>query len=134
MKKFLTGKWADCDKNGNLVVSNTHLKHGMYNSDGTGSPLVVKNKFGADLIHFDAKKGVGMHTHIGAHILFVIAGTGYVDYYDKAFDLYPGLVYFVPSKVPHAIRAKTDLTLIAVGNDHRSVDSPERLETISSGI
>ena len=106
------------------------LPYQMHESDGTGKPLVKHGKFGADLVRFAAGEGVRMHTHEGAHILFCLKGEGWVDYGPEPRPLAPGLCYLVPSQQPHAIRADTDLLLIAVGDDHRPVDSTERLTVV----
>ena len=125
-----TAKWAEHDPNGNLVVDGGERTIKMCNSDGTGSPLFSFNGFGADVIRFAAKEGVMNHTHEGDHILFVIKGTGIVEYNGIEYPLYPGLSYLIPGEVDHAIRAKEDLVLIAVGNNHRPLDSQERMTPI----
>lgn len=108
----------------------------MHHSDGTALPLVLdnstSNKFGADIIRFAPGKGVGLHKHIGAHILMVTKGTGVLTYNQEIHDMFPGMIYLVPSNVPHAIKATTELVLVAVGNDHRPADSPERLDIIKN--
>ena len=96
-------------------------------SDGTALPLVKDGSFGADVIRFSAGEGVNTHSHAGAHILFVIDGEGTVEYGDEDHPLRPGITYLVPEWQPHAIRAKTDLLLLAVGNDHQPPGSTERL-------
>ena len=128
---FLQAKWADVDALNRLVIDDKRKPFQMASSQGTGLPLVSYNGFGADIIQFDAGKGVDSHTHGGDHILLVLSGSGIVEYFDEEHDLYPGVAYFIPGDVPHAIRAKTNLVLIAVGNDHRPVDSAERLTVVN---
>jgi mannose-6-phosphate isomerase-like protein (cupin superfamily) len=128
--KLLTATWADHDKNGNLIVDDGERPIKMRNSDGTGSPLFSFQGFGADIIRFSANEGVMNHTHEGDHILFVIAGSGVVEYNGIEYPLYPGLSYLIPGEVDHAIRAKENLVLIAVGNNHRPLDSEERMTPI----
>ena len=108
----------------------------MHQSDATGQPLLLDGKFGADIIRFPAGGQVDTHVHDGAHMLFCLAGAGVVEYGSpsdadlESHSLYPGLCYLIPGQVPHAIRATTDLVLIAVGNDHRPVGSPARLDLV----
>ncbi len=130
MKNIQIAKWANLEKNGLLSVESGVRPIQMKHSDGTGFPLLKDGAFGADIIRFEAGKGVANHTHMGAHILFVIKGTGFVDYEDVPQPLEPGLCYFVPSNVKHAIRATTELVLIAVGNDHQVLDSEKRLDVV----
>jgi quercetin dioxygenase-like cupin family protein len=124
-------RWCDSLDDGTLVVASGPRLLPMCNSDGTGTPLVKEAKFGADVIRFGPRQGVGNHVHEGAHILFVIKGEGWVDYEGMEHRLEPGLCYFVPGLTQHAIRADTELVLIAVGNDHRALDSVERMEPVS---
>jgi quercetin dioxygenase-like cupin family protein len=127
---LLTAKWADIDESGKLQIDGNERPIKMRNSDGTGSPLFSFKGFGADIIRFAANEGVMNHTHEGDHILFVIKGTGIVEYNGVENPLYPGLSYLIPGQVDHAIRAKEDLVLIAVGNNHRPLDSKERMTPI----
>lgn len=122
-----TAKWANHTQEGGLLISGDSRQIKMCNSDGTGEPLLAYNGFGADIIRFAANEGVMNHTHEGDHILFVLKGVGIVEYDGQEYDLYPGLAYLIPGHVDHAIRAKENLVLIAVGNNHRPLDSIERM-------
>jgi len=102
----------------------------MADSDGTAMPLVKLNEFGADLIRFAPGKRVGLHTHQGDHILVVVSGTGVLTFRGERHALYAGVVYLVPGSVPHAIDAETELSIIAVGNDHRDAGAEDRLEVV----
>lgn len=131
MSKLKQAKWASFE-NGNFKLIGGEQIIQMKHSYGTALPLVVDdsipNKFGADIIRFPAGKGVGLHTHIGAHILMVTKGTGILTYGEEKHQMFPGMIYLVPSNVPHAIEATTGLVLVAIGNDHRPADSEEGLE------
>lgn len=99
----------------------------MHASDATAVPLFAWGRFGADAIRFPAGGRVPDHTHPGAHILYVLSGTGWVDYEGEPTRLEPGVCYLIPGGARHGIRADTELTLLAVASDHRPADSPERL-------
>lgn len=123
-------KWADADGNGVISFSGGALQYKMCNSDGTGMPLLKYKDFGADIIRFAAEEGVMNHTHEGEHILFVIKGYGLVEYNGVDYELKPGICYLIPGHVDHAIKATTELVLIAVGNNHRPLDSEERMTPV----
>lgn len=128
---YTSAIFAPRDAGGRLAPNaGRELQFEMHNSDGTGEPLVKHEKFGADLVRFKAGKGVAMHVHEGSHILFCLDGKGFVDYGPQPHQLSPGVCYLVPGLQPHAIRATTDLLLIAVGDDYRPVDSPARLDMV----
>ena len=99
----------------------------MKASQGTARALVKDGPFGADVIRFAAGEGVNTHRHAGAHILYVLSGTGVVEYGHETHDLNPGTIYLIPSAQPHAIRARDNLMLLAVGDDHQPADSTFRL-------
>ncbi len=127
---FMQAKWAE-QHGGQLSVDSAPRPFQMAFSEGTGAPLFAQNGFGADIIQFDGGKGVDTHTHEGDHILFVLSGEGIVEYYDEKHDLSPGMGYFIPGHVPHAIRAETALVLIAVGNNHQPVSSEARIDVVA---
>ncbi len=124
-------RWAGVDNDGNIMVLGGAQAFQMQNSDGTGTPLVKLGEFGADVIRFEAGKGVQNHTHEGDHILIVIKGHGVVEYDGVEHGLESGVVYLIPGSVDHAIRAHTELLIIAVGNDHFPVDSVERMTPVA---
>ncbi|MCR4311588.1 MAG: cupin domain-containing protein [Candidatus Taylorbacteria bacterium] len=142
MQKLIQAKWANFIK-GQLMSFEGAQPLQMQHSDGTALPLVLDDstpkKFGAEVVVFQADKGVGLHTHVGAHILLVTKGEGVLIYESRhgldgpALErhvMFPGMIYLVPSNVPHAIKATTELVLIAIGNDHKPADSLERLEIV----
>lgn len=102
----------------------------MAHSDGTAQPLVKLDRFGADLIRFAPGKGVQSHTHAGDHILAVVSGWGWLTFDGRRYPLISGTIYLVPGSVPHAIDATTELSIIAVGNDHRDAGAEDRLEVV----
>ncbi|MEZ2279336.1 MAG: cupin domain-containing protein [Microcoleus sp.] len=128
--KIQTAIWAACAEDGRIVVDDEERPIKMCNSDGTGTALLALNGFGADMIRFAAGEGVMNHTHVGDHILFVVRGRGVVEYDGIEYELYPGVCYLVPGNVDHAIRAKQNLVLIAVGNMHQPLDNEERMKPI----
>lgn len=128
---FIQAKWAECAED-QLVPFRGPLPLQMKHSDGTALPLVSfqQESFGADVVRFDRGKGVGLHTHIGSHILLVVSGTGTLTYDRDRYTMFPGMIYLIPSHVPHAIYASSELVLIAVGNAHQPADSYERLDLV----
>lgn len=133
-RKLQTAEWAKFDGR-NLDVSGEEREIKMLNSDGTGTPLLKNGALGADVIRFGAGEGVAEHTHIGQHVLFVLRGAGIVRYDGADNDLYPGKCYLVESWVPHAIYADKEdaLVLLVVGDDHRGLDDPGRMELTEAG-
>lgn len=133
-RSLQTAEWADY-QNGNFVVDGGRRPIQMANSDGTGTPLLKNGPLGADIIHFGASEGVAEHTHVGQHVLFVLRGLGVVKYDGADNSLFPGKCYLVDSWVPHAIYADKEdsLVLLVVGDDHRSLGDPTRMDLTAAG-
>jgi quercetin dioxygenase-like cupin family protein len=123
-------KWAEVNADGSISVPVGPLPIQMHNSDGTGRALLKDGPFGADIIRFAQGKGVRNHTHAGAHILFVIKGSGIVEYNGVEHNLRPGVCYMIPGLVDHAIKADAELVMLVVGNDHQSLASASRLDMV----
>jgi quercetin dioxygenase-like cupin family protein len=135
-KTFQFARWAKINDQTNELVSHSGPQPiQMVNSDGTALSLVLDDstpaKFGADIVRFEAGKGVGLHKHAGAHILMVTKGKGLLTYFDTKHEMFEGMIYLIPSNVPHAIEAETELVLVAIGNDHQPADSSKRLELVT---
>jgi len=135
IQKFQHARWANFDEESKTLKSLSGvLPIQMSHSDGTADPLVVdtslSENFGADLVRFEAGKGVDLHTHVGAHILLVTKGKGILTYGKEKFPMFEGMIYLIPSNTPHAIDAETELVLIAVGNEHMPANSESRLDIV----
>jgi quercetin dioxygenase-like cupin family protein len=103
----------------------------MVASQGMGLPLVAVDKFGADILRFEPGHKTLMHTHPGDHILFVVKGAGFLIFDGEFYKLSAGDCYFVPGSVPHQVGATiAELLLLSVANNHRPVDSKERLNVV----
>jgi quercetin dioxygenase-like cupin family protein len=113
-----------------LVDASERLPERMCNSDATGLPLLKAGPFAADLIRFPAGGKVDLHTHPGNHMLFCVDGSGTVQYGDKLYELSPGVCYLIEGQTAHAVFANNDsqLTLIAIADEHREVNSTTRLD------
>jgi mannose-6-phosphate isomerase-like protein (cupin superfamily) len=132
MPTLAKAQFADLTADGTLLIDDGERPVRMKNSDGTGMPLLRYGEFGADVIRFRSGEGVQTHVHEGDHILFVLRGRGILTFAGEEHSLYPGLCYLVPGAVDHAILASENLVLIAVGNQHRPLDSFERMVPVSS--
>lgn len=106
-----------------------NLPNEMYNSEGTGLPLVKGGDFAADMIRFMPGKCIYEHTHPGNHILLCVEGTGVLKFNNQYFHLEKGVIYFVPGMSPHAILTTENdsrLTLLSIADQHLPVNSSER--------
>lgn len=99
-------------------------------SVATGDALVSNGMLGADVIRLAAGQGFAPHTHEGDHLLFVIGGQGTITYNGKIYPTEAGEVYLIEGKVPHAVGARTDHVLLAIGSPHRPLDRLDRMAPV----
>lgn len=99
----------------------------MAGSPAHGVSLLSNGKLGADLIYLDAGKSFAPHTHPGDHLLIVVGGEGTITYDGRVYPTKAGDIYMVEGSVPHAVGARTDHVILAVGSPHRNVDDPGRM-------
>jgi quercetin dioxygenase-like cupin family protein len=102
----------------------------MANSPATGEGLITNGKLGADIIRLEAGKGFAPHTHPGDHLLIVLGGEGTITYNGKIYATRAGQIYMVEGAKPHAVGARSDHVILAVGSPHRAVDSPDRMALV----
>mgnify|MGYP003335621286 CR=1 FL=1 len=105
----------------------------MFGSQALGLSLVKNDGFAADMLRFNADQKTSLHTHPGNHILFVVEGDGWLVFDDDRHDLTKGTCYFVPGSTPHQVIAGSNgMFLLSIADNHRPVDSPERLEILEN--
>ena len=92
----------------------------------TGQSVLSNGHIGADLIHLPAGECFLPHTHLGDHLLFVLAGEGPITINGKITGTSAGPAYLVEGRRVHAVGAITDHVILAVGAPHRPVDDPRR--------
>lgn len=119
-------RWADTDEDALLVGDHPRARK-MANSDASGEPILSNGFLGCDVIRFGPGEGAPPHTHEGNHILLVLRGWGRVLVEGKPYALEPGLAYFIEGSKVHSIEAETSLVLMAIGDQHRPVDSEARM-------
>lgn len=99
----------------------------LAHAPATGKGLVSNGDLGIDLIRVEAGKGFQPHTHRGDHILIVAGGEGTIAYDGIVYPTQPGDLYMIDGGVPHAVGARTDHVILAVGCPHRPIDADDRM-------
>ncbi len=126
-------RWADAIINEHQtlltvkhLVRETRMKH----SDATGEGMGSNGFLGVDLISVRSGHGFTPHTHPGDHILICVAGLGTITFAGKIYPTRAGEIYMIDGKQPHAVGARTDHSILAVGAPHMPVDSLERMTPV----
>ena len=126
--------WAEP---GELVADTQQLMVGLgprpaalAHAPATGQALASNGQLGVDLIRLEAGKGFQPHTHPGDHVLIVVGGEGTITYDGVVYPTHSGDLYMIDGHVPHAVGARTDHVILAVGSPHRPVDATDRMEAV----
>ncbi len=102
----------------------------LEHSPATGQALASNGQLGIDLIRVEAGRGFQPHTHPGDHVLIVVGGDGTITYDGVVYPTSPGDLYMIDGNVPHAVGARTDHVILAVGSPHRPIDAPDRMTPV----
>ena len=88
--------------------------------------------FGCDFIALQPGSGFPQHTHVGDHILYIIAGQGFVHIDGEDIAVDAGHVIHIPAEYPHRVFTTDHFLLIAAtGHPHAEIDSKERMSLVT---
>jgi mannose-6-phosphate isomerase-like protein (cupin superfamily) len=113
-----------------LVVDLERRPERMAHGVGTGEGLVSNGLLGADIIRLGAGERFQPHTHAADHLLIVIGGEGTITCDGRIHPTRAGEIFLVEGEKPHAVGARTDHVLLAIGAPHIPVNSPGRMSPI----
>lgn len=126
-------RWAQSssDEHGtSLFISHQPRRALVHGANATGESLVSNGTIGADILRLPAGAGFPPHTHVGHHVLAVLAGRGTITYGGRVHPTEAGQIYLVEGAVSHAVGAITDHVILAVGAPHKPVDSTTRMTVV----
>ena len=107
---------------------------GILGASGVRGRTLEGIAIGIDLITMRPGTHFPLHTHRGDHILYVLAGVGYVRIGNAQKTLGPGDTVFVAAEWEHAAGAaegsRDDFEFLAVSIPYRAVESPGRMTLV----
>lgn len=128
------------------ILTGSHVK--LYNPDGSVLPgisgvsgvaefLESGTEIGADRIIMESGARFELHTHPGAHILYVLRSRGYIHIAGIDYEMAEGDTVYVPAEFPHGVKTNQEvaepLELLAFGVPHMPVDSRSRMKLVDQG-
>ncbi|WP_424184733.1 cupin domain-containing protein [Actinokineospora sp. G85] len=117
----------------------------VFEPDGTALPgisgvvgavekLESGKEIGADRIVMKPGAEFELHTHPGAHILFVLKSRGHIHIDGVDYEMREGDTVFVPADFAHGVRTIPDndeaLEFVAFGFPHMPLTSTERMTLV----
>jgi quercetin dioxygenase-like cupin family protein len=112
------------------------ILEGVLGLSGATGQIENGSQIGIDLITMQAGSRFGLHTHLGAHILMVRDGRGFITVDGVDYKISGGDTVYIPAKYPHAVSAAADseVCFFAVGVPHMPVASPHRMALVELPI
>ena len=122
------GDWLSCfDEHGMRLL-------GIKGRAGAAAELSDGDELGSDLIEMAPEASFPLHTHEGAHILYILRGRGAVHIDNAIHRVGAGDTVFIPAEYPHAVsnfdRRAGTLVFLAVGFPHKPVDALDRMRLV----
>lgn len=109
--------------------------HGIVGRAGVVGIVPDAGEIGVDMIRVEPGSAFPLHTHPGAHILYVTEGEGYIAVAVTEYSIRAGDSVFVAAEFPHSVRNPKEsncaLTFLAIGMPHKHVGSSERMRVVA---
>jgi quercetin dioxygenase-like cupin family protein len=117
-----------------LVDSNHQVLPGILGVVGAIETIENGMEIGADRLIMESGSQFELHTHPGAHILYVIRSRGYIHVDGVDYEMGEGDTVFVPANYAHGVKTNLDvrepLEILAFGVPHMPLESAERMTLV----
>lgn len=121
-----------------LLHSDGSVLPGIRGVAGAGAVSGPNMNIGADRIIMQPGSAFELHTHPGAHILYILQSRGFIHIDGEDYEMRAGDTVYVPAHYPHGVRTnkKVDepLELLAFGAPHTPIDSQSRMTVVADTI
>ncbi|MEV8093605.1 cupin domain-containing protein [Kitasatospora sp. NPDC085879] len=117
-----------------LVDSNGQVLPGILGTVGAGELIEGGTAIGADRLIMECGARFELHTHPGAHILYVLGSRGYIHIDGVDYEMGQGDTVFVPANYAHGVKTNLHvpepLEILAFGVPHMPLESAERMTLV----
>ncbi|MEU3397350.1 quercetin dioxygenase-like cupin family protein [Streptomyces filamentosus] len=117
-----------------LLDSRHQVIPGILGTVGAGGLIEGGVPIGADRIVMESGSRFDLHTHPGAHILFVLSSRGYIHIDGVDYEMGAGDTVFVPADYAHGVKTNLHvpepLEILAFGVPHMPLESAERMTLV----
>lgn len=101
-----------------------------------GAAEIIENdwEIGVDRLKMESGSAFELHTHPGAHILYVLKSRGFIHIDGVDYELGQGDTVYVPADYAHGIKTNTNVRtpfeLLAFGVPHMPISSQNRMTLV----
>jgi quercetin dioxygenase-like cupin family protein len=93
-------------------------------------------EIGVDRLHMEQGAEFELHTHPGAHILYVLKSRGYIHIDGVDYDIGEGDTVYVPADYAHGVRTNPAVSkpfeLLSFGVPHMPISSADRMTIVAN--
>ena|SRR5437899_9173886 len=119
-----------------LLSSDGSILQGIMGVAGATEIIDSGSEIGADRIIMQPGARFELHTHPGAHILYVLKSRGFIHVDGVDHVMAAGDTVFVPANFAHGVKTDASvaepLEILAFGVPHMPVDSQERMTLVDA--
>ncbi|MEV0238063.1 cupin domain-containing protein [Nonomuraea sp. NPDC050786] len=117
-----------------LVNSRDEILPGIIGRVGAVEIMDIGVEVGVDRISMESGSRFELHTHPGAHILYVLSSSGYIHIDGVDYQISLGDTVYVPANYAHGIKTNLHvlepLEILAFGVPHMPLQSTERMTLV----
>ncbi|MEH1016320.1 cupin domain-containing protein [Micromonospora sp. CPCC 206060] len=118
-----------------LLSSDKSILPGIVGVPGCAELIGGVTEIGVDRIIMESGARFELHTHPGAHILYVMRSRGFIHIDGVDYEIGAGDTVFVPADYAHGVKTNTAVTepfeLLAFGVPHMPLESPDRMTLVT---
>ncbi|MEU5396103.1 cupin domain-containing protein [Streptomyces tibetensis] len=117
-----------------MLNSDKTVLEGILGVAGVAELLDSGDEIGLDRITMETGAEFELHTHPGAHILYILSSHGFIHVDGVDYAMTTGDSVFVPANYPHGVKtdptATEPLQFLAFGVPHMPIDSSDRMTVV----
>ncbi|MGW2280443.1 cupin domain-containing protein [Streptomyces sp. NPDC001770] len=121
-----------------LVDSRHQILPGILGTVGAGELIADDTPIGVDRLIMESGSRFELHTHPGAHILYVLRSRGFIHIDGVDYEMGRGDTVFVPADYAHGVRTDPQvhesLEILAFGVPHMPLESAERMTLVEEPV
>jgi quercetin dioxygenase-like cupin family protein len=118
-----------------LLSNDGSVLQDIVGTAGVAEMMAPDVEVGVDRIVMQSGAEFELHTHPGAHILFVLSSRGFIHVDGIDYEMAEGDTVYVPANYAHGVKTNpavpAPLELLAFGVPHLPISSPERMTLVS---
>ncbi|ARF53272.1 cupin domain-containing protein [Streptomyces gilvosporeus] len=118
-----------------LLSPHGEVLRGISGTSGASEEFPAAQEIGVDRIVMQPGSAFELHTHPGAHILYVLRARGLIHVDGTDYEMTEGDTVYVPAHYAHGVRTHPDaegpVEFLAFGIPHMPLDSPHRMSLVA---